>query len=67
MLHNKFRGNGSAGSGEEDFEGFNHIWTWQPSWSCDPHAAKKISFPYPRRRHIKFGFDRPNGFCEEDV
>ena len=23
--------------------------------------------PYPRRLHIKFGFDRPSGFREEDV
>ena len=29
-------------------EGFYHIWTWRPSWSCDPHAANKISFPLPK-------------------
>ena len=52
------------------FEGFYHIWAWRPSWSCDPDAANKISkqfktkfrSPYPRRLHIKFGFDRPSGF-----
>ena len=37
MLHTKFRGNQSAGSGEEDFEGFYHIWAWLTSWSCDQH------------------------------
>ena len=37
MLHTKFRGNHPAGSGEEDFEGFYHIWAWLPSWSCDQH------------------------------
>ena len=37
MLHTKFRGNQPSSSGEEDFEGFYHIWTWLPSWSCDQH------------------------------
>ena len=23
--------------------------------------------PFPRRLHIKFGFDRPSGFIEEDI
>ena len=45
MLHTKFRENRSAGSGEEDFEGFLPIWAWRPSWSCDPDATNKISFP----------------------
>ena len=27
------------------FEGFYHIWAWRQSWSCDPDAANKISFP----------------------
>ena len=50
------------------FEGFlPYIWAWRPSWSCDPDAANKISFPYPRRLHIKFGFGRPSGFGEEDL
>ena len=26
MLHTKFHGNRPAGSGEEDFKGFYHIW-----------------------------------------
>ena len=43
MLHTKFRENRPAGSGEEDFD----IWAWRPSWSCDPDAANKISFPLP--------------------
>ena len=30
------------------FEGFYHIWAWRPSWSCDPDAANKISFPLPK-------------------
>ena len=48
MLHTKFRGNPPAGSGEEDFEVFYHIWAWRPSWSCDPDAANKISLPLPK-------------------
>ena len=27
----------------------------------------QYSSPYPRRLHIKFGFDRPSGFGEEDL
>ena len=47
MLHTKFRKSRSAGSGEDDFKGFHHIWAWRPSWSCDPDAANKLSFPLP--------------------
>ena len=49
MLHTKFRENRPAGSGEEDFlRVFYNIWAWRPSWSCDPDAANKISFPLPK-------------------
>ena len=44
MLQAKFRGNRTIGSGE-DFNGFYHIWAWRPSWSCDPDAVNKLSFP----------------------
>ena len=33
------------------FEGFLPYmgdWAWRPSWSCDPDAANKISFPLPK-------------------
>ena len=44
------------------FKGFYHIWT------CDPDAQ---FLPYmdmwPSWLHIKFGFDRPSSFREEDV
>ena len=33
------------GSGEEDFKGFDHIWTWRPSWSCDQDHIYKIYVP----------------------
>ena len=45
MLHTKFRENRFAGSGEEDFEGFYHIWTWRQSWSCDQDHVHNFSFP----------------------
>ena len=25
-----------------------YIWAWRPSWSCDPDAANKLSFPLPK-------------------
>ena len=47
MVHTKFRENRPAGSGEEDFEGFLPYMGVAPSWSCDPDAANKLSFPLP--------------------
>ena len=67
MLKAKLRENRPAGSGEEDFEGFLLIWSWRPAWSCDQDAVNRLSFPYPMRLHIKFGFDWPSGFRGEDV
>ena len=49
MLHTEFRVNRPAGSGEEEFlKGFHHIWAWRPSWSRDPDAVNKFSFPLPK-------------------
>ena len=63
MLHAKFRGNRSTGSGEADFLMVFTI------YGRDGHLGHvtqmprtKFRFPYPRRLHIKFGFDRPTGF-----
>ena len=50
MLHTKFRENRPAGSGKE---GFYHIWAWRPSWSCDPDATNKLSFPLPKEARHK--------------
>ena len=55
MLHTKFRGNQSAGSEEEDFEGFYHIWAWLTSWSCDQHHINDFYFHVPKSLHTKFG------------
>ena len=56
MLHNKFHRNRPAGSREEDFEGFYHIWTWQPFWSCDPFHVIKFSFPCTLKLSYKIWF-----------
>ena len=48
MLHTKFRKIGPPVLAEKILKGFYHIWAWRPSWSCDPDAAKKISFPLPK-------------------
>ena len=64
MLYVKFQDHRSSGSGEE---GFNHIWTWWPSWSCDLNQLYKLSFPLPKEAHMKFGLDWSGGLREEDV
>ena len=66
MLHAKFQDHRTSGSGEEDFLStiyghgghLGHV-TW----------TIYINFcsPFPRRLHIKFGFDWPSGFRGEDV
>ena len=48
MVHTKFRENRPAGSGEEDFEGFLPYMGMGQSWSCDPDAENKLSFPLPK-------------------
>ena len=48
-------------------KGFYNICAWRPSWSIDLDAANKLSFPYPRRLHIKCDFDRASDFGEEGV
>ena len=63
MLHTKFRGNRPAGSGEEVFLS---VFTIYGRGGHLGHVTRmprtKIRSPYPRRLHIKFGFDLPSGF-----
>ena len=68
MLHTKFRENRPAGSGEEDFLRVFTIY-WCGGYLGHVTQMTRINFrsPYPRRLHIKFGFDRASGFGEEDV
>ena len=67
MLHTKFRENWPAGSGEEDFL---RVFTKYGHSGHLGHVTWTVYInfgsPYPRRLHIKFGFDRPSGFREED-
>ena len=68
MLHTKFHGNWSTGSGEEDFL---RVFTIYRRGGHLGHVTQMLrtnsGFSYPRRLHIKFGFDRPSSFGEEDV
>ena len=72
MLHPKFQDHRPFGSGEEDFllfipsMGMAAI-TGSQAWSCDLDHLCKLSTPFPRRLHMKFGFDWPSGFREEDL
>ena len=63
MLHTTFRENRPAGSGEEDFEG---VFTIYGRGGHLGHVTQmlQINFrsPYPRRLHIKFGFDQSSVF-----
>ena len=68
MLHTKFRGNLPDRSGEEDFW---RVFTIYGRGGHLGHVTQmpRTNFPspYPKRLHIKFGFDWPSGFREEDV
>ena len=66
MLHTKFRGNRSTGSGQENFGVVFTIYgrgghlghmtlIWRSNLKCR----------YPRRLHIKFQLDRLSGFKED--
>ena len=68
MLHTKFRGNLSTGSGEEDFLKIFAIYSHgghldHVTWTI------YINFrsPFLRMLHMKFGFDWPSGFRGEDL
>ena len=62
MLHTKFRENWPTGSGEEDFL---RVFTIYGRGGHLGHVTQmprtKYRSPYPRRLHIKFGFDGPSG------
>ena len=67
MLHAKFQDHRTSGSGEENFKVFTinghggHL--GHVTWTI------YINFrsPFPRRIHIKFGFDWSGGFRGEDI
>ena len=68
MLHNNFRENPPAGSGEEDFCSVFTIYGRGGHLGHVTHMPQaNFCSPYPRRLHIKFGFDRASSFGEDDV
>ena len=68
MLHTKFCENLPAGSGEEDFR---RVFTIYGHGGHLGHVTWTIytnfRSPFPRRLHIKFGFDWSGSFRGEDV
>ena len=66
MLHAKFRGNQTIGSGEEIFLGVFAIYG-RGGHLGHVTQMRRTNFrsPYPWRRHIKFGFDWPSSFAED--
>ena len=68
MLHTKFRRNRPAGSGEEDFF---KVFTISGHGGHLGHVTwiiyTNFRSLFPRRLHIKFGFDWPSGLRGEDV
>ena len=57
MLHTKFRGNRSTGSGKEDFLGFLPYMGVAAILVMKPGCRQQtFVFPYQMRLHIKFGF-----------
>ena len=68
MLHAKFQDHRTSGSGEERFFKVFTIYghgghLGHVTWTIYPN----FRYPFPRRLHIKFGFDWPSGFRGEDV
>ena len=68
MLHAKFQDHRTSGSGEEDFLRFFSIYghgghLGHVTWTIYTNFRS----PFPRRLHIKFGFDWSSGFRGEDV
>ena len=48
MPHTMFRENRPAVLEKKILKGVYHLWARWPSWSCDPDATNKISFPLPK-------------------
>ena len=68
MLHAKFQDHRTSDSGEEDFFKVFAIYghgghLGHVTWTIYTNFRS----PFPRRLHIKFGFDWPSGFRGEDV
>ena len=44
-----------------------HIWTWQPSWSCDQYNIEKKILSLYLKAYIQPFFKWPSGFLEKQV
>ena len=66
MLHTKFRENRPAGS-RRFLSGFYHIWARRHLGHVTYISGSNFRYPYPGMLHIKFQFDWPCGFREEDL
>ena len=68
MLHTKFHVNRPAGSGEEDFSVVFTIIVGHGGHLGHVTQISRSNFrsPYPWTLHIKFHFDWPSSFREED-
>ena len=68
MLHAKIQDHKISGSGEEVFF---KVFTIYGHGGHHGHVTRTIYInfrsPFPRRLHIKFGFDWSSGFREEDL
>ena len=67
MLRAKFRGNRPYGSGEDFERGFTIHGQGGHLGHVTKMPRSNFCSTYPRRLHIKFGFDWPSGFRIEDV
>ena len=66
MLHVKFHGNRSTGSGEQDFKGVLTIYGHGSHLGQVTQMPRTILVPpYSWRLHAKFGFDWPSDFGED--
>ena len=68
MLHIELCENRPSGSAEENF---SRVFTIYGHGGHLGHVTQmprtNFRFPYPKRLHIKFGFDWPSGFGEENL
>ena len=61
MLHTKFHENRPAGSGEDFCRDFTIYGRGGHRGHVTQMRQTNFRSPYPRRLHIKFGFDRASG------
>ena len=54
VVHAKlFQGYRTLSPGDEEFKGFNNIWKWRHSWSCDQDHFHKFINALPKEAPYK--------------